>query len=43
MIFAPHVFIATSSIHWYCLLSHYALFDILFIYLLALLVFDRYH
>jgi hypothetical protein len=31
-----------SSIFWYCLFSYMALFGILFIYLLVLLVSDRY-
>jgi hypothetical protein len=31
-----------SSIFWYCLFSYWALFGVLFIYLLVLLVSDRY-
>jgi hypothetical protein len=37
-----HAFIATSSIFWYYLFSYYALFSVLFNYLLVLLVSDRY-
>jgi hypothetical protein len=36
------VFIAMSSICWDYFLSHWVMFDILFIYLLVLLVSGRY-